>query len=477
MLLLNLAVKAASEKIVMAVAPNTQRLSNLYVLIQGGDDVSRDAGTKDFAGQLHRTKLLFGLWINTYGFVDPRNQNEAQLKTTEDKILSGQTGNVNVTDVLAQVMLAMLCNQTFPHPAISTFLSGDCIYVSNPATSRTYANFANLGSGSFGRVLSAECTNYQDFQDQGIRTPHLVAIKEINTARLASRDIELSTFESRLKREITNFRCIQHKSVVSFIDYISIQPTEGHPLDCSTASCYAGSRMYLVMERCPGEELFNYILEDRITRPEITAALAQVGRALLYLHSCQIIHRDIKPENIGYFHNKDTGEVVCKLFDFGLSKKIGETPSQMGVTKDAGTENYRAPEVAEGSLHDFKVDVYSLGITIALCTGKEFPVNGNSGEIDWGYCVRITQRGRKVVPDTDYGDLPATWTRTPQDMKDLVSLMTSKNPAERITLAQAMSHPYWGEHAITAAELAEIEASGAATVAQMEASSPVQDLF
>ena len=248
-------------------------------------------------------------------------------------------------------------------------------------------------------------------------------------------------------------------------------------MDSGTAACYAGSRLYLVMERCPGEELFNYILEDRITRPEITAALAQVGRALLYLHSCQIIHRDIKPENIGYFNNKETGEIVCKLFDFGLSKKIGETPSQMGSTKDAGTENYRAPEVAAGSLHDFKVDVYSLGITIALCTGKEFPVQGNAGEIDWGYCVRITQRGRKVVPDTDYGALPATWAHAPQDMKDLVSLMTRKNPAERITLAQAMAHPYWGDHMVQREELQQIEASGVATVAQMEASSPVQDLF
>ena len=201
LLLMNLQVKAASEKIVMAVAPNTQRLSNMYVLIRGTDGGDASSDPRDYAGQLQRTQMLFTLWIDKYGFVDPRNQNATQLANIGDKISSGQTGNVNVTDVLAQVMLAMLCNQTFPHPAISTFLCGECIHISDPSTSRNYANFANLGAGSFGRVLSCECTNYQDFQggqrqDQegvGAVTPHLVAIKEINTARLASRDFKLST--------------------------------------------------------------------------------------------------------------------------------------------------------------------------------------------------------------------------------------------------------------------------------------------
>jgi len=110
------------------------------------------------------------------------------------------------------------------------------------------------------------------------------------------------------------------------------------------------------MELCPSE-LFDVIANGTLSEPEARAALSQIGRALLYLHNCKIAHRDVKPENIGYYKDGATGEVVCKLFDFGMSKRIGDTPSQKGHTAGLGTVNYRAPELGvQGAVHDFKVD-------------------------------------------------------------------------------------------------------------------------
>jgi serine/threonine protein kinase len=184
----------------------------------------------------------------------------------------------------------------------------------------------------------------------------------------------------------------------------------------------------------------------------------------------------VKPENM-IFNKEPTGEVTCKLLDFGLSKKIGQTPSKMGITRDCGTESYRAPEITDGIAHDFKVDVYSLGITIALCMGKEFPVKGASNEIDWGWCRRYVNNRLQRARDIDYPSIRATWAHLSMDMKQLVSLMTRSNPAERISLAEAMTHDFWGEHRVSADELQEIQQAGVATIAAMEAAEAVADLF
>eukprot|EP00605_Chrysophyceae_sp_TOSAG23-4_P001739 GSChrysophyteH1.ASY1.ANO1.1926.1 assembled CDS len=452
MLLRNLDVKSASEKILMSMAPYTQRLCNLWTIIRG-------SSPRDYRAQIANAREVFAFWVHL-GFVDPRDQNMKNLTIIEEKIMSNDLGNANITEVLAQCLLALLCNQAFPHVAVGTFLNGDCIHVHDSSTTRKYTNLQKLGGGSYGLVMSAKCSNAAAFSG----TPEDVAIKTINTAELACHDRDLSTFEARLKREITNLKCISHPNIVAFVDYITL---------------YAGSRLYLVMERCLGDELFNCISERRISIPDIKEGLAQVARALLYLHSCNIIHRDIKPENIGFYKNVQTGEITCKLFDFGLSKKIGNTPSQMGTTRDAGTASYRAPEIASGEAHDFKVDVYSLGITIALCTGREFPViKDEASEIDWSLCVRVIHGGgHRIVRDQDYDGLPATWLHTSPLMRRLVSAMTRRDAQQRISLAEAMSHEYWEEHVVSPGELAEIERQGAETVRRMDTSEPVMDLF
>lgn len=84
--------------------------------------------------------------------------------------------------------------------------------------------------------------------------------------------------------------------------------------------------------------------------------------AVAYLHerSPPIIHRDIKPENL----------LVCegtlKMADFGWSN-IKDRKRQTYC----GTPDYLAPEMIDGSGHNEKLDVWSLGVlTYELLTGK-----------------------------------------------------------------------------------------------------------
>ena len=61
--------------------------------------------------------------------------------------------------------------------------------------------------------------------------------------------------------------------------------------------------MYLVMEYCPGGELFDIISakgdkEGTFNESEASAIMEKLFRAINHCHSYNIAHRDIKPENI-----------------------------------------------------------------------------------------------------------------------------------------------------------------------------------
>jgi serine/threonine protein kinase len=70
-----------------------------------------------------------------------------------------------------------------------------------------------------------------------------------------------------------------------------------------------------------------------------------------------IIHRDIKPENI--LISKDD---ELKLADFGWSNfNHGQNKRETYC----GTLDYLAPEMVDKShLHDYRVDIWSLGVLI-----------------------------------------------------------------------------------------------------------------
>jgi calcium-dependent protein kinase len=104
--------------------------------------------------------------------------------------------------------------------------------------------------------------------------------------------------------------------------------------------------IYLVMEYCPGGELFEMITkQDNQVFKEAEACniIRKLLRAVNHCHASGVVHRDIKPENImiGADHE-------IKLIDFGLSYKSDETHNLSHLSVIAGTPYYMAPEVIKG---------------------------------------------------------------------------------------------------------------------------------
>jgi serine/threonine-protein kinase len=134
------------------------------------------------------------------------------------------------------------------------------------------------------------------------------------------------------------------------------------------------SRIYMVMEWCPGRLLRQILDEGRIPQDRAIQIAIEILKALDYIHTNGVVHRDLKPENIMVDDNDH-----IKLIDFGIA---GDTASRRltyaNFTAMLGTPNYIAPEQVKGKRGDGRTDIYSMGVILyEMLTGK-LPFTGPS---------------------------------------------------------------------------------------------------
>lgn len=179
-------------------------------------------------------------------------------------------------------------------------------------------------------------------------------------------------------------------------------------------------------------------------------------KALKYMHTGQLLHRDLKPSNILL-----NSECLVKVADFGLARSVAaqEEGSNPVLTDYVATRWYRAPEILLGSTKYSKaVDMWSFGCIIGeMLAGKPiFPGTSTLNQLD-----RILElTGRPSQEDIDaiqsnlaatmLDSLPPTRTRNfhdffpsaSDDALDLIRRTLQFNPLKRLTVEQALRHPY-----------------------------------
>jgi len=229
-----------------------------------------------------------------------------------------------------------------------------------------------LGRGEFSIVYAAVHK----------RTKAKVAIKVIEKAELED--------TSRLETEVKILKKMRHPNIIRLKGFYDEE-----------------SKLYLVMERVTGGELFSRIVE---LGAYSEAAAADVIRKLLdavhYLHERNIAHRDLKPTNLLLKSKDDHSDI--KIADFGLSKILGENTIMQTA---CGTPIYVAPEVLKGEAYEKEVDLWSVGVImyILLCGFPPFFNDGTnmaelfdqimSADFDFPdpYFTEVSDDGRSLV--------------------------------------------------------------------------------
>ena len=279
-----------------------------------------------------------------------------------------------------------------------------------------YEFLNEIGRGGFSRVY--RCRSRIDTNDYAVK------VIDLRPMRLREK------FDpARLRREVDIMKKLTHPNIVQFF--------EGYETDDS---------VLMVMELCPGRELFDVILErNSFSESDAKPVFSQICSAVYYLHCLNIIHRDIKPENVLVLDKRGPdGNLIVKLLDFGLSKNAG-TGSEAKTF--VGTPCYLAPEVEYtskglGGTYGLPADCWSLGAVLYVMLVARFP----EFEQD------IT--GKVVLKLS-----PALWGHITPEAKELVKGLMNTNQYARLTSSAALQNEWFGAHRFSSEQLAKVAAS------------------
>jgi len=322
-----------------------------------------------------------------------------------------------------------------------------------------------LGEGSFGKVYAGSGSQSADARRAAIKFIRLDRVVDKSTIT------NVSSFIARLMREVQVPSRVSHPGVVNYIDHLLIMPREGLPWDMQPQN-WLGGYLVLVSELAQGVDLLNEFNRTGSVLPldDLRSALSQVGKTLLFLHRLKphIIHRDMKPDNLLYSKDAVSGEVTCKIADFGLSRFIGSTASQQASTV-VGTVQFMPPEMDNrafsSSQHGVAADAFSFGMTLAVLLGGSYPYRNRLDPPNWDVVMDASTSTTRWVNDRG-----SYWSSVFQGagpgIDEIVSGLLKAKPEERMKLSEALSKPWWGRWALTLEEDRAITAHAAETTSR-----------
>ncbi|KAI9013645.1 kinase-like domain-containing protein, partial [Hyaloraphidium curvatum] len=288
----------------------------------------------------------------------------------------------------------------------------------NPRTSSAdYKPVRILGQGKEGQVFLA----------RSLKDGREVAIKQINRREKGISSLFHSK-EHKLEKE---------QSISDHVHgEVEILKRINHPHMIRLLDCYqTRDKWCLVFELATGGELHDRIYADYtphgFNERHAAYIIATLCNALRFLHDLHICHRDMKAANVMF---RGEGKSSIVLVDFGIARTLANDDRQkeMMLSTQTGTLAYIAPEIIRGKGYGKAVDCWSLGvITYELVSGVQpwLDLDGTQSLLE-----------RILTSDFDFPtEFFESVSKTAQNF---ILRFMQADPNKRMTMAQAMEHPW-----------------------------------
>ncbi|GAQ89216.1 ATMRK serine/threonine protein kinase-like [Klebsormidium nitens] len=237
-----------------------------------------------------------------------------------------------------------------------------------------------IGSGGFGIVYEGRWNGAP------------VAVKELPYG------VDLNEDErDAFRKEAAYHTDLRHPHVVQVFGTC----TDDHPFYIVMELMSGGSLSSLIKRRMSGQAAG--VAESLFPVEVARSMMLQIARAMVFLHSRQIIHRDLKAANILVrVLDERSGACDVKVADFGLATL--KTATTVHKTR-AGTGRWMAPEVADDGPYSGKSDVYSFAMTCFEILTGSVPFSSLKTDIA---VMRAVDRGeRPELPESCPAELRA----------------------------------------------------------------------
>ncbi|KAI9282642.1 kinase-like domain-containing protein [Sporodiniella umbellata] len=287
-----------------------------------------------------------------------------------------------------------------------------------------YEKLNIVGEGTYGVV----------YRVKDNKTKQIVALKKVRMER------ETDGMPISSLREISILKRMKHPNIVNVID-VAVGPSL--------------ESIYLVMEYCE-QDLSSLlsVISVPYTTPGVKCLMLQLLKGLEYCHNHSVVHRDLKTSNLLL-----TSTGILKIADFGLARALSLPGKPM--TPNVVTLWYRAPEVLLGdSYYSPTVDLWSVGCIMGELIQHKTLFPGNTPQEQLTFMIKLLGSPNETIwPEfsklpgsrllkfrkQEFNNIKDVFDQQTENAQNLLTGLLTYSPKSRLTVKQALSHPYFQE--------------------------------